>query len=76
VLSLKHYSEKSDVYSLAIVLWELFSGEVPFQGWSMLDLLNGVCKDNLRPKIPIDCPPEYAELIEGKNTDHIKSELM
>lgn len=32
----KHYNHKVDVYSFAIVLWELLNNKVPFEGMSNL----------------------------------------
>jgi len=63
VLQQQRYSEKADVYSLSIVLWEIYTGDLPFENYTLLDLLNGVCNDNIRPPIPDHCPREYAQLL-------------
>ncbi|KAK9867625.1 hypothetical protein WJX84_001877 [Apatococcus fuscideae] len=57
-------SEKIDVYSFGILLWECFTGEVP---WSDLDspmqVIYEVGVQKQRPPIPNSCPAELASLI-------------
>ncbi|GMH40847.1 hypothetical protein BSKO_08751 [Bryopsis sp. KO-2023] len=57
-------NEKVDVYSYAIVLWEIWTlGEDPYQGLSTADVLYGLMSGNLRPEIPSNCEPFWAELM-------------
>ncbi|KAL4419698.1 hypothetical protein ABPG75_006796 [Micractinium tetrahymenae] len=44
-------TEKADVYSMGVVLWEICTGELPVRG----QLRN--------PRIPEECPPEVLELM-------------
>jgi len=56
ILLEKGYDEKADVYSFAIVLWEIFTQEEPYNGefQSFEELIEGVGLENKRPKIPSD----------------------
>jgi len=68
ILSGTTYSEKIDLYSFGIVLWELLQAGFPFAEYKDLDQS---CKADqakeiiagLRPTIPKDCPPLYHEII-------------
>jgi len=53
VLSGKKYSEKADIYSLGIVLWELFTGQCPYEGKQQMQIAVGVVQKNLRPELPL-----------------------
>lgn len=64
VLASKPYSEKADVYSFGIVLWEMVTGEVPFKNMSTIDAAHAVVTSQLRPPIPADCAPKLAALIK------------
>jgi serine/threonine protein kinase len=44
-------TEKSDVFSLGVVLWELWSGVEPSEGMLPLNYINAVCTGH-RPHIP------------------------
>lgn len=43
------YNEKVDVYSYAVVLWELFSCEIPFVGMTPIQAAFAVADKDLRP---------------------------
>ncbi|GES90126.1 kinase-like domain-containing protein [Rhizophagus clarus] len=60
----KEYTKASDVYSIAMLMWEISSGQPPFANYEdeydlAIDIVNGV-----RPKIVPGTPPKYKELIE------------
>ena len=59
------YTEKADVYSFSLVLYELVTLQVPFQNISHLDLHSHVVLKKERPSIPSDCPTDVAQLIES-----------
>lgn len=40
VITGSSYSEKADIYSLAIVAWEIITGKCPFDGMSQLEVLD------------------------------------
>ena len=74
-----HYTEKSDIYSFAIVLWELLSRETPydklsqFESWDGSDsaaarvptefMVMSEVKNGKRLLVPQNAPPGYAALI-------------
>merc|ERR1711964_381832 len=57
------YNEKADVFSFAIILWELVTREDPYPNMTGLALAYAVANDGLRPEIPAYCPQEIADLI-------------
>eukprot|EP01090_Pellita_catalonica_P021565 TRINITY_DN8107_c0_g1_i2.p1 TRINITY_DN8107_c0_g1~~TRINITY_DN8107_c0_g1_i2.p1 ORF type:complete len:616 (+),score=81.93 TRINITY_DN8107_c0_g1_i2:135-1982(+) len=64
----KCYSEKSDVFSYGIVMWELVAQETPYvtEGLGNVQIAMGVTNNNLRPTIPPGqtCPVFFKELME------------
>jgi len=58
------YDEKIDVYSFALVLWELISGQEPFKDFSEQQIILGVSQGNLRPEISTTWNKEFCELIQ------------
>lgn len=57
-------SAKSDVYSFGIILWEMFTGELPFDYLSEGKYIEKVAKNKERPGIPPEVPEPIALLIE------------
>lgn len=57
------YDEKADVFSFAIILWEILTREDPYPDKSGLGLAYAVANEGLRPPIPAYCPLEYAQLM-------------
>jgi len=58
------YNEKCDVYSFAIVLWELYTHEIPFKGRSAFAIANEVGFKGARLPIPNSCSTLMATLIQ------------
>lgn len=72
VISTK-YTWSSDVYSFAMVCYEILSGDMPFQEVDSKELREAVCDDHERPELPANCPRDLLELIhECWETDPIK----
>ena len=61
----------SDIYSLGMILWEIFAGIEPFGGLPMDKLSEVVGKKNLRPKLSEDYPQDIVDLINSCWSDEI-----
>ncbi|POG72953.1 kinase-like domain-containing protein [Rhizophagus irregularis DAOM 181602=DAOM 197198] len=64
VINGKEYTFKSDIYSIAILMWEISSGQPPFINHEhdydlVMNIINGI-----RPKIVLGTPAEYKNLME------------
>ncbi|CAM8934145.1 hypothetical protein QQ045_014176 [Rhodiola kirilowii] len=60
----KPYARKVDVYSFGIVLWELTTALLPFQGMTPVQAAFAVSEKNERPPLPASCQPAIAHLIK------------
>ncbi|KAH7286391.1 hypothetical protein KP509_32G005100 [Ceratopteris richardii] len=58
----RSYTHKVDVYSFGIVLWELVTGNIPFQNMSAVQAASAVVRGE-RPIVPPDCPDCLAKIM-------------
>jgi ankyrin repeat protein len=58
-----HYTTACEVYSLAILLWELSSRKMPYEGKTAKQIFASVVLREERETIPADSPPQFAALI-------------
>lgn len=63
VIEHRPYDEKADVFSFAIVLWELLTCRVPYSDMTPLQAAVGVVQKGLRPGIPQSCPSQLANIM-------------
>lgn len=64
VICHKSYRETAEVYSFAIVLWHLITGEDPFHDKSPIEAAGKVALELARPSFPEGVPAAVAGLIE------------
>jgi serine/threonine protein kinase len=57
------YTPYSDIYAYGVILWELATRKIPFEGASQRKIENKIQKGK-HEKIPADCPPKFAALIK------------
>lgn len=61
----KHYNHKVDVYSFAIVLWELLTNRMPFEGMSNLQAAYAAAFKNTRPTISKTLPADLVFILQS-----------
>lgn len=64
ILAHEIYSKEADVYSFAIVLWQMIARKDPFENLTIFSIPEHVCKGE-RPQIPASCPQRIALLIKS-----------
>jgi serine/threonine protein kinase len=62
VISYKKYNEKIDMYSFGMVVWEMFSYDVPYSSLNVVQVALAVTRGK-RLRIPDACSPEVKSLI-------------
>lgn len=60
------YTEKCDIYSLSMIVYEIYARHEPFEGQDPRKLLPQIChpRANKRPKVAEACPPRIEEMMK------------
>ena len=59
----QRYSEKADVFSFGVILWECTARATPFAGMDGVQAAMAVLNRGLRPEIPLHTPTKLAAMI-------------
>ncbi|XP_010522429.1 PREDICTED: serine/threonine-protein kinase phg2 isoform X2 [Tarenaya hassleriana] len=57
-------SEKVDVFSFGIAMWEILTGEEPYANMHCGAIIGGIVNNTLRPPVPEKCEKEWRKLME------------
>ncbi|WJX13792.1 hypothetical protein P8452_04145 [Trifolium repens] len=57
-------SEKVDIFSFGIAMWEILTGEEPYANMHCGAIIGGIVSNTLRPSIPKRCDSEWKKLME------------
>ncbi|KAL0918329.1 hypothetical protein M5K25_010333 [Dendrobium thyrsiflorum] len=57
-------SEKVDVFSFGIAMWEIITGEEPYANMHCGAIIGGIISNTLRPPIPEHCDADWRKLME------------
>ena len=58
-----NYTEKADVYSFGINLWEIYTRNIPYHNMVPIQAAVAVMNQGLRPVLPKTTPIEYSSLV-------------
>jgi len=63
VIKSETYTEKADVYSFAIVMWEITTRQIPFRNMKPMQVAFAVTNNGMRPPVPMTIPPLMQNLM-------------
>ncbi|CAJ1970001.1 unnamed protein product [Cylindrotheca closterium] len=65
LLGKKEYNTSCDIYSVGMIIYEIYSRKIPYEGQHPRKVLRKVCdpRINYRPTVPDTCPKRMAEIM-------------
>ncbi|OXB54291.1 hypothetical protein ASZ78_002918 [Callipepla squamata] len=57
------YKRSCEIYSFGIVLWEIATSEIPFEGCSLQEIRDKICDHRYQDPVGEDCPEELEKVI-------------
>ncbi|NXL95836.1 MLKL protein, partial [Alectura lathami] len=57
------YKRSCEIYSFGIVLWEIATSKIPFEGCSLQEIKDKICDRQYREPVGEDCPEELEKVI-------------
>merc|ERR1712146_30947 len=60
----KVYSQKSDVWSFGVTVWEVLTRQNPYPSMDLIQVATAVCYKNVRPDMPNGTPPILRDLLD------------
>ena len=63
ILAGEPFSQAADVFSFAMIGWEVLTRSLPFVGMNPVQIAQAVQQQKLRPEVPADSPPDFAALL-------------
>lgn len=65
-MGVKQYNTTCDLYSVGVIIWEIYARTSPYEGENYKEVIRGVCnrRINKRPKMPLEAPPKFIELMQ------------
>lgn len=60
----REYTEKADVFSFGIILWEIATRQPPYRNLTAVQVGMQVAHQKLRPSIPRNTPKEFSDLMQ------------
>lgn len=58
------FSKASDIWSFGVVLWEMLTAKVPYEGVEGMAVAYGVATNSLSLPIPATCPEPFHDLLQ------------
>ncbi|KFP06199.1 Mixed lineage kinase domain-like, partial [Calypte anna] len=58
------YKRPCEIYSFGIVLWEIATSKIPFEGCTPQELREKICSHHYQDPVGEDCPAELRKIIE------------
>lgn len=60
----RHVDAMSDVWSMGMCMFEMFTGQPPFADLTPNDIITNHVAGSLQPQVPDDCEPDWRNLME------------